>query len=115
MKGEIYLHSFPSRADARQERLYRKAENALFTSEEILYPSEVKKLSKEGFNIQKISEYDSSRSLSLYVVLWNNPYDYCVPLIVHNYMSNFINTFPKTENFAQELFIIAGRALSQKY
>ena len=109
------MHDLISRNDSRQERFYKRAENALFVSEEILYPSEAKKLIKEGFKVQKISEYDSSRSLSLYIISWNNPYDYCVPLIVHNYMSNFINTFPKTENFAQELFIIAGRALSQKY
>ena len=105
------LNEFCSRSDERQERFYLKAEKKELASEEILYPSEAKRLERDGFQIEKLKDVDSSRSLAVYNVSWSNPYPDGIPHIVFSYCKGLLNVFPKNKvtNFAQELYVIASK------
>ena len=109
------MNDFSSRSESRQERFYRRAENALFSSEEILYPSEVRKLKKEGFKVVYSRGFQGS--LAVYDVIWNAPYENGIPHIVFSYTSGMIESFPHkfVNTFAEELYVIARKALCCKY
>ena len=104
---------YPSRSEERQERFYYRAEHKLFSSEEILYPAEAKKLRSQGFKVRKTNDFDESRNLEIYEVSWQSPYGSAVPHIVYSYIHGIIKTSPKStvDNFAKELFVIASKAL----
>lgn len=103
------LH-YPTRSEERQERFYFRAEHGLFSSEEILYPREVKDLIRKGFKVTKVNDFDTNRNLATYKVSWELAYGYSIPHIVHSYIAGVIKTFPHAQvtNFPQELYIISS-------
>ena len=108
------MRSYPSRTDKREIRLYTAAEKGELSIEQfVLYPSEITKLEKQGFNVSNIKPYSNSSVLFTATVSWSNAYGCAIPHIVHSYINRIIETFPKrsVNNFAQELFVIAHRAL----
>lgn len=115
------MYNYPSRYEKRQTRFYHKAEQGLLYSEEIIYPSEKKKLIKEGFYVKEIEDFvgpngaHPNRKLIVAEVSWKHAYGYSIPYIVHAYTIGLIETFPvnSCKNFAQELFIIANRKLNK--
>ncbi len=108
------LNEFCSRSDERQERFYLLAEKKELASEEIMYPSEVNRLLREGFQIEKLKDFNSKRALAVYNVSWANPFPNGIPHIVYSYITGILSSYPKSKvtNFAQELFVIARRASS---
>lgn len=108
------MRSYPSRNEKREIRLYSAAEKGVLSIEQfILYPSEITKLEKQGFSVDTIKPYSNSSVLFTANVSWANAYGCTIPHIVHSYINRIIETFPKNsiENFAQELYVIAHRAL----
>ena len=105
---------FTSRPEERQERFFIRAERGCLDSEEILYPSEVKRLQRDGFLIERIKTFDASKHLAVYNVSWANPFQDGIPHIVYSYITGILSSYPKSKvtNFAQELFVIARRASS---
>lgn len=110
------MYNYPSRSEERQERFYFRAEHKLFTSEEVLYPGEVKSLLRQGFKIIKKDNLDASRNLGVYEVSWIAPYGISVPHIVYSYINGVISTYPakSVNNFAKELYVIASKASCSK-
>ena len=106
------MYENTSRSDERQERFLIKAESKQLTSEEILYPSEVKRLLRDGFSVEKIKDFDTKRNLEVYEVSWANPFPNGIPHIVYSYCIGLLNVYPrsKVNNFAQELYVIAHKA-----
>lgn len=112
------MRSYPSRSKKRGIRLYIAAESGLYKLKDmILYPSEVKRLKKEGFVVETIP-YSTSKANNMVIatVDWSHPYSDGVPAIVSSYINGIIETYPKNavNSFAQELFVIAQRAITLK-
>ena len=109
------MYNCLSRNEKRQLRLRYKAERGFFTSDEVLYNSEARKLLKEGFDLLKVSGGDVRRGLSLYVVSWEHAYDKHEPsqktaesvIREHDCLIDAVKTY------AQSLYDIALKA-SQK-
>ncbi|MBO4815857.1 MAG: hypothetical protein J5507_02790 [Clostridia bacterium] len=110
------MFNYPNRFEERQERFYYRAEHKLFSSEEILYPGEVKKLFSQGFKVKKVKDFDISRNLGVYEVSWQSSFGLAVPHIVYSYINGIIGTYPHSavNNFAQELYVISHKAISTK-
>ena len=111
------MHSYPSRSEKRQINLYTAAERGVLSVENmLLYPSEIKKLEKEGFYISNIVPSAISKGLYSVTVDWSHAYGSGIPHIVFSYIHNIIETYPKNSvnSFAQELFVIAQRANTEK-
>ncbi len=109
------MRSYPSRNEKREIRLYTAAEKGELSIEQlILYPSEITKLEKQGFKVvSNIKPYSNSTALFTVNVSWAGAFGCAIPYIVHSYINGIIETFPKNSinNFAQELYVIAHRAL----
>ena len=105
------MYNFPSRQEKRIRRLFFRAEHGFFCSEEILYPSEVKKLLDQGFTILLIKEFDRKRNLGIYIISWDDAYNSQIPLEVFDYINGLINTCPEThiKTLAQRLYVIAQK------
>ena len=110
--GGDNMRSYPSRAEKREVRLYSEAEKGVFSLEFTLYPSEITKLEKQGFNISSPKPYSNSKDLFTVTVDWSKAFGVAIPHIVHSYINKIIETFPKDSinNLAQELYVIAQRA-----
>ncbi len=106
------MFEFQSRSDERQERFLLKAEKKQFSSEEIMYPTEVKRLLRKGFSVEKIKDFDEKLHLAVYEVSWANPFENGIPHILYSYCIGLLNVYPrsKVNNFAQELYVIAHKA-----
>lgn len=113
--GDIEVRSYPSRSEKREYQLINAAENGKLSLEGvILYPSEIRKLKKDGFCIFDIKSYGTEKS-SLYVATidWASVYLGNIPHKVFSYIRRQIDELPKEDihTFAQELFVIAHRNL----
>ena len=109
--------SYPTRSEKRQVKLYAAAEKGIFSLESvILYPSEIKKLEKDGFNVNTLKPFESKKKLFVANINWANPYGFAIPHIVHSYIHGIIETYPRNsiKNFAQELYVIAHKANFKK-
>ncbi len=106
------MYEYQSRRDERQERFLLKAEKKELDSEEILYPSEAKRLQRDGFTVEKIKDFDTGRCLGVYEVSWANPFSNGIPHIVYSYCIGLLNVYPRSKinNFAEELYVIAHKA-----
>lgn len=107
-----YPRRQPSRYEKREFKFCCKAKKGLFSSEEVLYPSEVKKLLNQGFEVTKIRNFGSSNKKMIYAnVSWQHAYGYAIPEIVSAYILGEINTFPyqMVKYSSQELYIIARK------
>lgn len=106
------MYEYSSRSEERQEKFYLNAQKKEFDTEEILYPSEVTRLQKNGFTVEKIRDFNTSKSLGVYTVSWANPFPNGIPHIVYSYCTGILNIYPKNKisNFAQELYVIAHKA-----
>lgn len=51
------MHSYPSRNEARETKLYIAAEKGKFSLDYVLYSSEMKKLEKDGFHISNVKPF----------------------------------------------------------
>lgn len=109
------MNEYPSRSEKRLNKLYIAAERGRMSIEnELLYGSEKKRLAKDGFYFS--SAPSSIQSLSNCTISWYNAFPGGVPLIVHNYISGVIETYPKSHitTLAQELFVTASRANAKR-
>lgn len=107
--------SYPSRSEKRYNKLFHAATKGYFSVNPlILYPGEITKLEKEGFKVYSIKPYSENKSLFTATVDWSDAFGIAIPLIVHNYISGIVNCIPKSYhcNFAQELYIIAKKSLT---
>lgn len=112
-RGGDNLISYPTRSERRQVQLYSAAEKGEFSLENIiLYPSEIKKLEKDGFTVHSVKPFISKKKLFSATVEWSNVYNSAIPHLVYSYIYGIIETYPKNfvNSFAQELFVIAHRA-----
>lgn len=108
------MHNEPSRREKREDKFFRLAEQGKFEAEPLpyLYRSEEKSLQKNGFTTKRIGE---NKKVALPTeVSWKNPFKDGIPLVVSSYIIGEIQTFPKVENLAQELYVIASRANFEK-
>lgn len=109
------MRSYPSRNEKREVRLYSIAEKGEFSTEFILYPSEIAKLQKQGFKVYNIKPYSNSKDLFTSTVDWSSAFGLAIPHIVFSYINRIIETYPQNHvtNFAQELYIISSKALKK--
>lgn len=109
------MHSYPSRNEVREIKLYTVAEKGNFSLDYILYSSEMKKLEKEGFRILNVKPF-SKDGLYSATIDWYRAFGNEIPHIVFAYTRGIVLTFPKNsiKNFAQELYIIAQKTNSSK-
>ena len=107
------MRGYPSRAEKREITLYSAAEKGEFSVGLILYPNEITRLEKDGFAVSYIHPCPKYKNLFTATVSWGNAYGPAIPHIVHSYIHGIIETKPKNsiENFAQELFVIAHKAV----
>lgn len=108
------MHRDPSRREKREYRFYYLAEQGRFeaTPRPHLYTSEEKNLKKSGFDTLRSG--DNKKGALPTDVSWRNAFRDGIPPIVYSYIIGEIKTFPKTENWAQELYVIAARANYEK-
>ena len=107
------MRTFPSRAETREVQLYAAAEKGETSlTQQKLYPGEIKKLQKDGFNIIIDGTFDSSKKLYCATIDWHNPYPDGIPHIVFSYIMAIIATYPENhvKNLAQKLYITAKTA-----
>ena len=111
------MNRYPSRAEKRQDALYRLAERGFLSMlNAVLYPAEVKKLIKEGFQIKNVRQFESSKSLVTADISWENAFGYAVPEIAHAYVTGQNNKFPPlARTFPQKLWVIASRVRYAKH
>ncbi len=103
---------YTSRSERRQQRLIYAAEKGLKSLEgQILYLSEIKKLTKEGFVIVESETFDSKKKLYCCTISWQEAYKDGIPPMVLDYIYAVIESYPKNfvNSFAQELFITSAR------
>lgn len=110
------MHITPSRREKRESKLYSLAEQGKLESNDFrLFKSEEKNLKiKHGFDVIRFGT-DLRKDLPSNIS-WKEAFKKGIPLIVINYCTGIIETFPKSsiENWAQELFVIAVRANFEK-
>lgn len=108
------MHSYPSRNEIRETKLYMVAERGEFSLDYILYSSEMKRLEKEGFRISNVKPFKDN--LYSVTIDWYRAFGNAIPHIVFAYTHGIVETFPNNsvKNFAQELYIIAQKASSSK-
>ena len=107
------MHSYPSRAETREILFYRAAENGCLSCDNvILYPSEIKRLERDGFFVGNIKPSDINPNLFSATVSWVNAFGLAIPHIVHSYIIGIIETKPENhiKNFAQTLYVIAKKS-----
>ena len=105
------MQNFPSRRDKRLNRLFYRAEHGFFSSEEILYPTEAKKLVNQGFNVLLLKDFNRDLNLGIYIISWDEAYECKIPLEVFDYICGIINTCPENhiKTLAQRLYVISKR------
>lgn len=105
------MHSYPSRNDTRETKLYIVAERGEFCLDYLLYSSEIKRLEKQGFRILNVKPF-TKHGLYSVTIDWCRAFGDAVPHTVFAYTHGIIETFPKAsvDNFAKELYIIAEKA-----
>lgn len=111
------MHSYPSRSEKRETKLYAAAEKGhLALENEILYPSEIKFLKKKGFRIFNVKPSGIKSSLYNATIVWATAYPCNVPHMVQSYINHTIDTFPDyyIENLAQKLYVISKRESNKK-
>ena len=110
------MNATSSRREKREVKFYFLAEQGkMLCNEFTLFKSEERTLrDKCGFDVTRYGT-ELRRELPS-VVSWEKAFKDGIPLIVVNYCIGMIETFPKSavENWAQELFVIAARAIYQK-
>ena len=110
------MHTAPSRREKREFKfLYLAERGEMLCNAFSLYKSEEKTLKdKHGFYV--VRHGDNLKGELPSTVSWENPFKGGIPLVVNNYCTGFIDTFPKSaiKNWAQELFVIAARANFEK-
>ena len=107
------MHSYPSRAETREILFYGAAEKGCLSYDNIiLYPSEIKRLEKDGFFITNIKPSGIKPNLFSVTVSWANAFGLAIPHIIHSYIIGIIETKPShhIHNFAQTLYVIAKKA-----
>lgn len=109
------MHSYPSRNEVREIKLYTAAEKGSLSLDYILYSSEMRKLEKEGFRILNVKPF-SKNGLYSATIDWSRAFGNKIPHIVFAYTHGIVLTFPKNsvQDFAQELYIIAQKNNSFK-
>lgn len=106
------MHSYPSRAEKREILFYGAAEKGSLSCENVfLYPSEIKRLERDGFFISNIKPSSIKPNLFSVTVSWANAFGLAIPHIVHSYIIGIIETKPShhIHNFAQTLYVIAKK------
>lgn len=111
------MNTTPSRRERRESRFYHLAEQGKMESinDFLLFKSEEKNLtSKHGLDV--IRHGSNTKKQLPSTVSWENAFKNGIPLLVMNYCTGVIGTFPKSaiENWAQELYVIAARARHEK-
>ena len=110
------MNTTPSRREKRESKFYHLAEQGKMESNDFpLFKSEEKNLtSKHGLDVIRHGT-DLKKQLPS-TVSWEKAFKNGIPLIVINYCTGVIETFPKSaiENWAQELYVIAARANYEK-
>ena len=107
------MHSYPSRAERREIRLYSAAERGhLSLNKEVLYSGEIARLRKQGFTVNNIVPYSVSGKLYMATIDWSHAFGQSIPHLVYSYINMIIETYPRNsvKSFAQELYVIAQRA-----
>ena len=111
------MQTFPSRSEKRLTNLYSAAESGCMSLErELLYGSEIRRYRKQGFVVSH-DESPSRPNLYNSEIDWSHAFGDSVPYSVCSYITGRISTYPKSsvKSFAQELYVIAARAIySQK-
>lgn len=106
----------PSRREQRDAKfLYLAEQGEMSCNTFSLYKSEEKALrDKDGFTVVRHGE-DLKKELRS-DISWSEAFNDGLPLIVSNYISGVVDTFPKwvLKNWAQELYVIAARAKVEK-
>lgn len=110
------MNATSSRREKREAKFYFLAEQGkMLCNEFTLFKSEERTLrDKCGFDVTRYGT-ELRRELRS-VVSWEKAFKNGIPLLVINYCTGTIETFPKSaiESWAQELFVIAARAIYQK-
>lgn len=105
------MHSYSSRNEIREAKLYLVAEKGEFSLDYLLYSSEMKRLGKQGFRISNVKP-STQQGLYSATINWCKAFGNYIPPTVYAYTNGTIQTFPKASvnNFAQELYVIAEKA-----
>lgn len=106
------MRSYPSRAEVRETKLYAAAESGnLSLKNSLLYPAEIKRLEKEGFQVSDVKPSGIRKNLYSATIDWSRAYGNAIPHIVFSYINGIIETEPQNSisNFAQKLYVIAHR------
>ena len=102
----------PSRREQRDAKFLYLAEHGEMCCKNFsLYKSEERALrDKDGFVVVRRGE-NIKKELPA-TISWDNAFKGEIPLVVRNYISGVVDTFPKWEmkTWAQELYVIAARA-----
>lgn len=109
---------YTSRSIRRSQRFHFAAEKGLKALDgQILYLSEIKKLTKEGFVIVDSEVFDNKRKLYKCTVSWMDAYKDGIPPMVLDYIYAVIESYPINfvNSLSQELFIVAERVNAKKH
>lgn len=102
-----------SRMDFICEQLFKEAEGGSFEAKMELYPSEVKRISKQLKVVVVADNNLMSCNNKKYacIISWNNAFTGCKLNYRHSwYMSRLSDEIPETESVAQRLFLITARS-----
>lgn len=111
------MRTYPSRSETRELEMFSAAEKGLRSlTQAKLYPTEIRRLQKDGFNVTINGLFDSSRNLYCATIDWHNAFPKGVPHIVYSYIIGIIETKPQSyiTNFAQELYVISSKSYRSK-
>ena len=97
-----------SRRNRREARLVYIAEKGLFKATLHLFKSECRRMRKLGFTVPAFT--GNEKRAEAIEVSWEKAFSDGAPPVVLDYVYGVTNTFPKTDNWAQELYVIAARA-----
>ena len=95
------------------EELFKEAEGGSFEAKMELYPSEVKRISKQLKVVVVADNNLMSCNNKKYacIISWNNAFQGCKLNYRHSwYMSRLSDEIPETESVAQRLFLITARS-----
>ena len=95
----------------RKNMINMAAEEGLFSLESVLYSSEIKKLSKNGFAISDVKPF-TKPGLYTATISWNKAFGMAIPHVVFAYTHRIIDSVPSNvvTNLAQELYLVGKRA-----
>jgi len=107
------MKTYPSRSEQRENLLKAEARKGNFCRERVIvYPNEIKRLERDGFNVSNIVDARiREKKLLVVTVDWSLVFGNGIPHEVYSYINYITDDFPKDQvkNLAEELFVTAHR------